>query len=266
MAPPVQDDWSDSDDEVLSEVETSVLLGVPDGPITTASDLTDAAVSRIGGHPVRLFFLHMYRLPIECNFNSSRRSFRQMNRLSLPLIANCVLNPWSFWFRCGAPLKIAQWIALSIYGDVQRALVKGNKGGKSCGCDLCKYIGMPSADGFMVSVRAWRGLRYNDKYAAKLEKKLARKREREQAKADAETQRKKQASQPNPFAVGLLMLHIIFILMTVDSYKPTAFQTRLGWVPRYLAMHPLLSLSPSKSLRMLATQKVTLVRPLRNRF
>lgn len=49
------DDWSDSDDEVLSEVETSVLLGVPDGPIddTAASELLDAAVSRIGGKPVR---------------------------------------------------------------------------------------------------------------------------------------------------------------------------------------------------------------------
>jgi hypothetical protein len=44
-------DWSDSDDDVLSEVETSVLLGVPDGAIDTA-DINDAAVSRIGGHPV----------------------------------------------------------------------------------------------------------------------------------------------------------------------------------------------------------------------
>jgi len=51
--PPQDDDWSDSDQEELSDVETSVLLGVPDGPIDVQSDLIDAAVSRIGGLPVR---------------------------------------------------------------------------------------------------------------------------------------------------------------------------------------------------------------------
>lgn len=49
----LEDDWSDSDDERLSDVETSVLLGVPDGLIQTIDDINDAAVSRIGGHPVR---------------------------------------------------------------------------------------------------------------------------------------------------------------------------------------------------------------------
>lgn len=53
MPPMIEDDWSDSDDEVLSEVETSVLLGIPDGPISVLADVVDAAVSRIGGHPVR---------------------------------------------------------------------------------------------------------------------------------------------------------------------------------------------------------------------
>jgi pre-rRNA-processing protein TSR4 len=50
---PSDDGWSDSDDEGLSDVETSVLLGVPDGPVEQSKDLLDAAVSRIGGHPVR---------------------------------------------------------------------------------------------------------------------------------------------------------------------------------------------------------------------
>ena len=54
-----EDDWSDSDQEQLSDVETSVLLGVPDGPIDVESDLIDAAVSRIGGLPVRAS-LHVY--------------------------------------------------------------------------------------------------------------------------------------------------------------------------------------------------------------
>ncbi|KAL1667913.1 programmed cell death protein 2 [Schizophyllum commune] len=49
-----EDDWSDSDDELSPEVETSVLLGVPDGPIDSSADIADAAVSRIGGRPAFL--------------------------------------------------------------------------------------------------------------------------------------------------------------------------------------------------------------------
>jgi hypothetical protein len=33
----------------LSDVETSVLLGVPDGPVDVEADLVDVVVSRIGG-------------------------------------------------------------------------------------------------------------------------------------------------------------------------------------------------------------------------
>ncbi|KAF8074746.1 programmed cell death protein 2 [Lyophyllum atratum] len=54
MAPAPDDDWSDSDDEVLSEVETSVLLGVPDGVVQSIEEIADAAVSRIGGLPAFL--------------------------------------------------------------------------------------------------------------------------------------------------------------------------------------------------------------------
>lgn len=53
MAPYDEDDWSDSDEEDVLDAETSVQLGIPDGPLESASDLLDAAVSRIGGHPVR---------------------------------------------------------------------------------------------------------------------------------------------------------------------------------------------------------------------
>jgi pre-rRNA-processing protein TSR4 len=53
MPPRVEDDWSDSDDDgSVSEVETSVLLGVPDGDIQDTSDLSDPSVSHIGGLPV----------------------------------------------------------------------------------------------------------------------------------------------------------------------------------------------------------------------
>ncbi|KDQ61623.1 hypothetical protein JAAARDRAFT_705148 [Jaapia argillacea MUCL 33604] len=54
MPSKVEDDWSDSDDDNLTEIETSVLLGVPDGPIDSPTDTLDAAVSRIGGLPALL--------------------------------------------------------------------------------------------------------------------------------------------------------------------------------------------------------------------
>jgi pre-rRNA-processing protein TSR4 len=52
-----EDDWSDSDDEIGTGMETDVLLGVPDGRMETESDIKDAAVSRIGGLPVRALSL-----------------------------------------------------------------------------------------------------------------------------------------------------------------------------------------------------------------
>jgi pre-rRNA-processing protein TSR4 len=54
MASSTRLEWSDEDEDDATQVETSVLLGVPDGPVESASDLKDAAVSRIGGLPVRL--------------------------------------------------------------------------------------------------------------------------------------------------------------------------------------------------------------------
>ena len=53
----VEDEWSDSDEEhdPSGDVETNVQLGIPDGSITAEEDLKDPRVSRIGGHPVRLF-------------------------------------------------------------------------------------------------------------------------------------------------------------------------------------------------------------------
>ena len=59
MAPKYEEDWSDSEDEDIgSDVETSVQLGIPNGSIESSSDMLDAAVSRIGGHPVRYIPRH----------------------------------------------------------------------------------------------------------------------------------------------------------------------------------------------------------------
>lgn len=46
------DDYSDSDESDAEEVATSVLLGLPDGPITSPGDLNKPRISRIGGLPV----------------------------------------------------------------------------------------------------------------------------------------------------------------------------------------------------------------------
>ena len=71
MAPHDDSDWSDSDDEELSEMETSVLLGIPDDPIEKQEDAEDAAVSRIGGYPVRNVVLYS----IACTIDNNRRFF-----------------------------------------------------------------------------------------------------------------------------------------------------------------------------------------------
>ena len=64
MSPHDDSDWSDSDDDGLSEIETAVLLGLPDDAIEKKGDIDDAAVSRIGGYPVRrLAFIPLDRVP-----------------------------------------------------------------------------------------------------------------------------------------------------------------------------------------------------------
>ncbi|KAF5383784.1 hypothetical protein D9615_003710 [Tricholomella constricta] len=159
MAPPRDDDWSDSDDEVLSEVDTSVLLGVPDGVVQSITDITDAAVSRIGGHPA---FLPSH----EPSLSSSQ--------------CKICSNPSELLVQMWCPFEDSPMDrALYIWGCAR-----------------------PSCQGKEGSVRAWRGLRRNDKYAAKLEKRLAKKRVVEEAKAQslAQSEQKKNAPKINPFS------------------------------------------------------------------
>ncbi|KAJ7623431.1 programmed cell death protein 2 [Roridomyces roridus] len=150
--PPIDDDddWSDEDEDALSEVETSVLLGTPDGTITAASDLADAAVSRIGGLPA---FLH------EPSFSSS----------------HCAI--------CAKPMQllVQMWCPFE-NSPMDRALYVW-------GCPE------PACQNKKHSVRAWRGLRYNDAYAAKLEKKMAK-------KAPPPVPKKDSAPKANPFSTA----------------------------------------------------------------
>ncbi|KAF4610476.1 hypothetical protein D9613_006769 [Agrocybe pediades] len=157
------DDWSDSDDDDLSQVETSVLLGVPDGSIDDESDLVDAAVSRIGGLPALL-------PSREPPFSSS-------------LCKSCN-EPMELLVQMWCPFEDSPMDrALYIWG--------------------CSRTGCQGKDG---SVRAWRGLRINEKYAEKLARKRQRQLEKEQAKAKAEEERlrleNERKKQGNPFSMN----------------------------------------------------------------
>lgn len=126
------DDWSDSDDEVVTGVETDVLLGVPDGSVESDNDLRDAAVSRIGGLPALLPSREPPFPSSQCN--------------------NCS-NPMELLVQIWCPFEDS---------TMDRALY-------IWGCARASCQRQPG------SVRAWRALRYNAEYAAKLEKKKARK-------------------------------------------------------------------------------------------
>lgn len=155
MAPKDDDEWSDSDDDVLSEMETSVLLGVPDGVIDGV-DINDAAVSRIGGHPAFI--------------PSQEPSLSSASCKSCSKTMELLVQMW-------CPVENSPHDrVLYVWGCAQGSCQK--------------------KDG---SVRAWRGLRFNEKYAVILEKKLAKKRAQERAKADAEAAKNKIAIMPNPF-------------------------------------------------------------------
>jgi len=103
MAPAIDDDWSDSDDEIESGVETQVLLGVPDGPIDTPADLRDAAVSRIGGLPVRVISLSACTFIPNTEFTLCPRCFclQSHRRLLLPN-ARTARSLWNCSSKYGA--------------------------------------------------------------------------------------------------------------------------------------------------------------------
>ncbi|KAG1746752.1 programmed cell death protein 2 [Suillus paluster] len=153
MPSAVEDDWSDSDDEISSEVETAVLLGIPDGTVEKETDIQDAAVSRIGGHPAML-------PSREPSFSCS-----QCKNCSYPM--ELLVQVW-------CPFEDSPMDrALYIWG---------------CSRSACQR-----KDG---SLRAWRALRYNVEYAAKLAKKLAKKQVQQKT-----LQPVKAAPTTNPFSM-----------------------------------------------------------------
>ncbi|KAI0028095.1 programmed cell death protein 2 [Vararia minispora EC-137] len=125
MPPYLEDAWSDSDEE-LEDVETSVLLGVPDGYVDAESDLVDAAVSRIGGKPA--------------------------------LLSSDVPFDSSLCKHCNLPMELLVQMWCPLEGSVHDRVLY------VWGCARGACQRQPG------TVRAWRALRYNGEYAAKLEK------------------------------------------------------------------------------------------------
>ncbi|KAI0305953.1 programmed cell death protein 2 [Multifurca ochricompacta] len=145
---------SESDEDDFAQIETSVLLGVPDGVIKSPSDLKDAAVSRIGGLPALL----SHKVPFDSSY-----------------CQNC-MSPMELLVQLWAPFEDSPYDRVLFVWACAKSACQRKSG----------------------SVRAWRGLRFNKKYASKLERKLTE-HEREQS---ARSQGHKSVHQDvNPFAV-----------------------------------------------------------------
>ncbi|KAF8498705.1 programmed cell death protein 2 [Russula emetica] len=154
MASSTRQDWSDEEEDDVIRTETSVFLGIPDGTVDSASDLKDAAVSRIGGLPALL----SHKVP----FDSSR-------------CQHCK-NPMELLVQLWAPLENSPYDrAVYVWGCARSGCQR--KGG---------------------SIRAWRGLRYDEKYASKLE----RKRKEHQRAPPAPVEAKPTHQNVNPFSMS----------------------------------------------------------------
>ncbi|CAE6412768.1 unnamed protein product, partial [Rhizoctonia solani] len=171
-----ESDWSDSDDG--SQQQTSVLLGIPDGEIKDPKDTRDPNVSRLGGKPVR---------------PSTVRSASTYSLLSYIRII-------SRMYPTIAEYHLAFFILVYSGTDTttkQKVLHP-------------RHI---SPTGFVLAlqsmqqpvIRAFRQLRFNDKYAAKLQKRkerAQREKEREEAKIAASASGLNTNTLSNPFSMG----------------------------------------------------------------
>lgn len=72
--------------------------------------------------------------------------------------------------------------------------------------DVVSAMRPPIPTAYASSVRAWRGLRFNEEYAIKLQKRLAKKAQ-EKTKA-ATVEKAKTASKANPFSVKPIVVYL----------------------------------------------------------
>jgi len=196
----VEDEWSDSDEEYDSSggVETNVQLGIPDGSITAEEDLKDPRVSRIGGHPVRLAHSPSYGSLYSLHFVLVLR-FSLYPLLPMYLFRNAkiVQTPCSSSPRSGVQSRIVLLTARCISGLVPTGNARRRmEGTQTCLCHAnCRLMLMK----LFNSVRAWRCVRFNKKYAEKLERKAARKKVQEKK---VEKTTRPTGPKSNPFSVS----------------------------------------------------------------
>ncbi|KAG8971233.1 hypothetical protein FRB90_010560, partial [Tulasnella sp. 427] len=164
---PHQPDYSDSDDESIhEELETGVLLGLPDGFISSKTDLFDPAVSRMGGVP----------------------TFLPSTSIPPPDISHCK--------SCYDPMEllIQVWCPFEQSPMDRMLYVWG-----------CSRAGCQRKDG---SVRAYRSVKFNARFAAKLERQNQKAKEKEEAKRrereedEAKMKAATPAAKPNPFSLS----------------------------------------------------------------
>ncbi|EJD53421.1 hypothetical protein AURDEDRAFT_111031 [Auricularia subglabra TFB-10046 SS5] len=148
------DEYTDSEDELEAGVQTTVQLGLPDGPMESGTHLLNPTYSRFGGQPV---LLTAHPPPTD--------------------VANCK--------NCAEPMElVAQlWCPLE-ESPLDRVLYMW-----ACSRGTCQRKA--------GCVRAWRAVRYNAKYAEKLERKRKQREERAAAKAA-----KPAAPASNPFSMS----------------------------------------------------------------
>jgi pre-rRNA-processing protein TSR4 len=189
---------SDSDEDQVSRIETSVLLGIPDGPVESSSDLKDAAVSRIGGVPVRLYTRNMY-----FHFNNICDFYSQA------LLSHKVPFDSSHCHHCKSPMEllVQLWAPLED-SPYDRSVYVWGCAKSGCQRKSGRYVShmdilvsAKKTDGIWYSVRAWRGLRYNEDYASKLKRKLSLKREHEQVQSTQYEGPDPPHQNVNPFSV-----------------------------------------------------------------
>jgi len=135
MAPAQNDDvdWSDSDEEDLDQVETNVLLGVPDGTVDVDHDKIDAAVSRIGGLPVRESCIYSpARIHIDLYLSrETRHSCPPVYLHFLRRIVRNVRSLWNFSSRCGVHSRTVPWTEHCTSGAAPGQDVKAKMAGGS---------------------------------------------------------------------------------------------------------------------------------------
>jgi pre-rRNA-processing protein TSR4 len=212
------DNWSDSDEEGASDVKTSVLLGVPDGPVDTPSDLRDAAVSRIGGHPVRylLVYSEYTCLTIVKAFLTSAEPPFQSSQCKI------CSDPMELLVQMWCPFEDSPMDrALYIWGCASSQCQA--KPGR-CVDQLCHQAPFLNLIN-LISIRAWRGLRFNETYADKLAAKSARQQEKNKVKEQINTN--SIAGKANPFSVRMVSSeHILDLTLSIQmgaSAPPNPF-------------------------------------------